>query len=185
MKVIVYTKPDDSVMVLWPSKRFVAECMAGVGRFSLPVFKPDGTYKKHPNGARVVVNVEAAAMPEEDVTTVLLAKDVPPGSRFVTVIEQEQLLQSRRFRDCWRWNGATYDVDMVLARTQRMTEIRAERDAKLDALDKEFMKALSTKQDTKAVVDKMQLLRDIPQSINLNSIQTAEELEAFQPEWPQ
>lgn len=115
----------------------------------------------------------------------ILEKDIPKGAQNITELDTSELPPSGTYDRAW-FQDATGKIstDMPAARLLKMVEIRRERNAKLDLLDKEFMKALSTKQDTKAITDKMQALRDIPQTIDLSGILTPEELEAFQPEWP-
>lgn len=94
--------------------------------------------------------------------------------------------ENKLFREAWRIAGTAVVVDMTVARVLKLAAIRRERNAKLDALDKEYMKALSTKQqDTKALEEKMQALRDIPQVVDLSVAKTPEELEAFEPAWPE
>lgn len=104
----------------------------------------------------------------------------------------EDLPRSRRFRNCWRSDGTgSVHVDMPLARGQRMNEIRAERGGRFAALDAEWMKA--TGQNNAARADAVetvrQQLRDIPNGLiadgTLEGIATPEELEAFDPEWPE
>ncbi len=96
-------------------------------------------------------------------------------------------LPGRRFRNCWRDDGSgRAAVDMPLAREQRLGEIRKERNARFPELDREWMKA--TGQGDKvlatAIEAARQTLRDIPQSIDLDAIATAEKLAAFEPKWP-
>ena len=96
-------------------------------------------------------------------------------------------LPGMRFFDSWRLNdGDDVQVDMPLARAQRMMEIRAERDRRFGPLDGDWMKATGQKNVTRAdaVESVRQQLRDVPQTVDLEGIATPEELEAFQPEWP-
>jgi len=80
---------------------------------------------------------------------------------------------------------------MPLARTQRMAEIRAERGRRFGPLDADWMKA--TGQGNAARADEIegvrQQFRDIPNGLiaegTVEGIATPEELEAFQPEWPE
>lgn len=99
---------------------------------------------------------------------------------------------SRRFRDCWRCDGADgVHVDMPLARGQRMAEIRRARNAKLAETDGPMLRA--QEQADTATVDglkaKRQALRDLPNQLEaagaLDAIATPEELEAFEPTWPE
>lgn len=94
----------------------------------------------------------------------------------------------RRFRNCWRCpDSEKVEVDMPLARAQRMAEIRAERDAKLHASDGPILR--EQEQGTKATVDalkaKRQALRDIPTTFDLEPITMPSALADFEPEWPE
>jgi hypothetical protein len=95
-------------------------------------------------------------------------------------------LPTRRFRNCWRVNGQTVEVDMPLARAQRMAEIRAERNRRLEASDGLMARAyeIGAQAEIEALKAKRQTLRDIPAVIDVGTISTPEELTAFQPEWP-
>ena len=106
-------------------------------------------------------------------------------------IKQRNELPSERFRNCWRDSGdGTVKEDMPLARAQRLAEIRAERDRRFPPLDNEWMKATGQGNKTRAaaVEGVRQQLRDIPNKLiadgSLEGIATPEELEAFDPEWP-
>ncbi len=94
---------------------------------------------------------------------------------------------SRYFRSCWRNDGrGAAHVDMPLARGQRMVEIRAQRNIRLDDSDKEWARLSEggTPEQQAAHSAYRQALRDLPQSIDLELLDTAEKLEAFQPAWP-
>jgi len=96
---------------------------------------------------------------------------------------------TRRFRGAWRQSGPTMPfVDMPLARTQRMNEIRAERTPRLEKSDVDLLRA----QETADVVTQNNLktyrqkLRDVPQvgQPNVDAITTPEALAAWEPTWP-
>ncbi len=98
------------------------------------------------------------------------------------------LPSSRRFRDCWRPAGRTVDVDMSLARGQRLAEVRADRDARLQAAD-----ALTLKTMDSAVTDDQdkvraykQALRDLPATVqaDLGAAATPDALASYEPAWP-
>lgn len=103
----------------------------------------------------------------------------------IHVVSTEIPWHQKRFHAAWRFTGKQVAVDMEVLRGIRMSEIRKERNVKLDALDKEYVKGLSTKQDVTALEVKMQALRDIPQTTDLSKIETPEALEAFNPAWPE
>ena len=96
-------------------------------------------------------------------------------------------LPSHRFFDSWRNDGTgKIHVDMPLARAQCMAKIRRDRDARFTPLDNEWMKATGQGDAAQAaqIEAVRQALREIPQKIDLGSIDTAEALEAFEPDWP-
>lgn len=97
-------------------------------------------------------------------------------------------LPTVHFHNCWRDDGTgKVVVDMPLARTQRLREIRTERDRRFAPLDNEWMKATGqgNKAEAEALEAKRQALRDIPQNIDLEAVTTPEALEAFEPNWPE
>jgi hypothetical protein len=73
---------------------------------------------------------------------------------------------------------------MPSAKTQRLEEIRAERNTKLDASDKEMAKATETNTKEQDWKTYRQALRDLPATVNMESVTTAAELAAFVPMWP-
>lgn len=101
-----------------------------------------------------------------------------------TVVDSAAIPQDRTFRAALRFDEATgFSVDLEQAKLIHMARIREARNKKLDALDKDWMRA--TGQDDKvqaaAIEAERQVLRDIPQTIDLDQAQTADELKAL---WP-
>lgn len=74
-------------------------------------------------------------------------------------------------------------ISMNDARAERMEEIRLKRNEKLKELDVEYMKADETQDLTlkSSIAQQKQILRDLPQTFDLNSATTIEELKAL---WP-
>lgn len=97
-------------------------------------------------------------------------------------------LPSRRFRACWRHDGKTVAVALDLARAQVLAEVRAERNAKLDASDKEAARLadIGTAEQQAALKEKRQALRDLPVTVtaDLAALDTAADLESYKPVWP-
>lgn len=96
-------------------------------------------------------------------------------------------LPDRRFRDCWRNGGSGgVAVDMPLARVQRLNEIRAERDRRLEKSDGLMARANETGSTAEiaAVKTSRQYLRDLPASFALEGIATPGDLALFEPDWP-
>ncbi len=79
------------------------------------------------------------------------------------------------FREAWVKQGKNCVVDMPKARAVHMDKIRIVRDEKLKALDIETLKGIDV-QAQKTV------LRDIPQTFNLSTLTTPEDLKAAWPE---
>ena len=101
---------------------------------------------------------------------------------------EESNLPTMHFRNCWRNAGdGTLPVNMPLASEQLMAEIRAERDKRLTATDAEKARLddVGTVAQQNALAAKRQALRDIPQGFDLDIITSPEELEVFEPEWPE
>lgn len=72
-------------------------------------------------------------------------------------------------------------VNMDKARKLHMQRIRNRRDEVLAQTDIEFMKLLSQGKDTSALTTLKQELRDLPQTLDLESAETPEQLKAM---WP-
>ena len=91
-----------------------------------------------------------------------------------------------KFRDYWRESAGNIVVDMLLARTQKMVEIRAERDKRLLETDAEWVELSSKGLSLTALNTKKQTLRDITISAQtaVNAETNANILETYQPIWP-
>ena len=89
----------------------------------------------------------------------------------------------RIFRNAWEHGGDKVNVNMNSAREIHLGRIRMARDKALALLDVETIKAAG-KGDSEAlaaVEAQKQVLRDIPQTIDLTKARTPEELKAI---WP-
>jgi len=145
---------------------------------------PDGSiWITHPADPNADINAIAAQVQAEipDLVTATRKPD-----QLVT-----ELPQSRRFRSCWRADGTGQPVvDMPLARTQRLAEIRTERNTRLDASDGLMARAneLGGGPEIAAWETYRQALRDLPNNLVFNSVldglTTTNELEAYEPTWP-
>ena len=97
-----------------------------------------------------------------------------------------------RVRDCWR-NDSTgkIQVDMPLARKQRMSEIRTERNNWLQTTDGLMARAneIGDSAEINSLKTMRQELRDLTNNIEtdgiFNSLTKPEELDGFQPDWPE
>ena len=93
-----------------------------------------------------------------------------------------EIPQERRYRNAWRDTGATIEHDMGHAREIHMDHIRKARNRAIVELDVPFMRALE-KGDMKEQRDigaRKQALRDLPQTFDLSSARTVDELP-----WPE
>lgn len=89
----------------------------------------------------------------------------------------------RTFREAWEHGGNKILVNMPRARDIHLGRIREARNKALADMDIETIKAMG-QGDNKALVDveaQKQVLRDIPQTIDLDQANTPEELRAI---WP-
>jgi hypothetical protein len=151
MKKFAYVDGENLVVCI-PNPEFVAELMR-----EKTVYAEDGTETVVPG------------MKEEEAYKFILAKDCPEGAQEIT-----EMPEDRYFREAWRIGYGIVSVDMEKARQVHMEVIRKERDKKLKALDVEQLKGVD-------VQGEKQTLRDIPQTFDLSTAQTPEELKAL---WP-
>ena len=71
------------------------------------------------------------------------AKVVPKDALHPKLLNEDDGPLNRRFRRCWRRDGDSVpSVDLPLARQQRMDEIRAERNRRLQESDHEYLKEI-------------------------------------------
>jgi hypothetical protein len=110
-----------------------------------------------------------------------------PDIEFIGAIEKKELPRGRNWRNQWRVVDGKVSVDMPLARKEKMRQIREERDKRLATTDGPWLRAQETRdiKEQQELGEKRQVLRQIPQNTDLESIKTPEELEAFEPEWPE
>lgn len=91
----------------------------------------------------------------------------------------------RTFRQAWTAGANPEDgvisVDMDKARDVWREKIRIVREDEFSKLDAEFMKALETGNEIKAIADRKKALRDAPADAAIEAAQTPEELKAVQP----
>lgn len=82
--------------------------------------------------------------------------DHPAGE--AELVELAEVPASRAFRDCWRAEASKAAVDMPLARTARLDQVRRVRDKELARLDVEQLRG----RDVDAT---KQALRDLPATV--------------------
>ena len=154
-KRIVYTRPDGGVSVVVPAPNFVAEF-------------PD----------------ETAAIAS------IRAKDVPVDATNVEVIEQAEIPTSRVFRNAWEKSGmGPPTVNMPKARIIKTDNIRVERDTRLEQADNDLKIAQDGNNGAEQarVRARREALRDLPITIqsDLDAITGPDELDAYEPIWPE
>lgn len=100
-------------------------------------------------------------------------KDVPEGLEYRIL---DKLPSDKDYRNAWVLNLETdaVEFDLEKAREIHMDKIREVRDAKLKILDIETLKGIDVQAEK-------QVLRDLPQTIDLSVAQTIEELKAIMP----
>ncbi len=97
-------------------------------------------------------------------------------------------LPSRAFRSCWRFNSGAVQINVNLARTQKINEIRAERNLRITESDKLILKYIDvgTAQQQADIRAYRQALRDLPTTVQteLAALTTPAQLAAYVPTWP-
>ena len=136
-----------------------------------------------PDG-HIVVDIPAAGVTLKDAAAKTEHNHLAAGR--TRLADHDGPFPSRIFRNCWRESAGKIGINMPLARIQRMAEIRAERDALLDESDKDKARLddVGTANQKQAMATYRQALRDLPASVDVESITTPEELEAFAPAMP-
>ena len=121
---------------------------------------------------------------EEDWIERVAVKAKPSGAIRHPDCNSEDL-PKRYFRSCWRYTNLKVDVDMPLARVQKMNEIREKRNKLLDDSDKEHLRlqAVGSAQEKQDMEIYRQFLRDVPSNIDLELIKDSDSLEVFEPIW--
>jgi len=96
--------------------------------------------------------------------------------------------QSRKFRNCWRWDSTKIETDLPMARAEIMAVTRTERNEKLIDSDGKQLKVNETgsAQDQTDWETHRQALRDLPATVqtDVDALTTAADLEAHAVTWP-
>lgn len=110
-------------------------------------------------------------------------KDVPEGVEY-EIVDTVTVPSDRTFRNAWEKGAGRVNVNMEKARGLWMGKIREARDAKLAALDIDYIKAdEENNQAQKAqIASEKARLRNIPQTFDLSKATTPEQLKALWPE---
>jgi hypothetical protein len=174
-KRIVFSRPDGGVSVIIPAPQYRRPG------------EDDGPFL-----ARVLArNQEVGHAPLEGCTVVDVADLPPPRLRkFLVVTPAGEVVETQRrlFRGCWRMAGGRPVEDEGLCRDRTLAEVRKERDARLDASDKDKARLddVGTPGQQQAHRQYRQALRDLPAVVAQQiAAMTPDELEAYQAPWPQ
>jgi len=120
---------------------------------------------------------------DQDVLDYIIKRSIPEGVEW-HVVPKDSIPEDRTFRNAWTHDSSAIFVDMVKARDLKMGDLRKVRNAKLKSLDVTFMLALEKgdSEATKEIATKKQELRDLPQTVSMEHIDTPEALKDFTPE---
>jgi len=172
MKKIVWQRVADEVLTVTPGNTIVYP----VG--SLIVTTAAGVPASGESEAMFLDGVALRALNADPrLATCIRLPNVEPAS-----------LPSRRFRNHWRLIGGQISPAVPLCRVERLKEIRAERDVRLDKSDrvKARLDDVGTAAQIAAYRVYRQALRDLPATVQADlSTLTPDQAEAYQPLWPQ
>ena len=119
---------------------------------------------------------------EEELLAACVERNVPAGAAY-RIVEASVIPTHRLFRNAWSDDGNDVIVNMSDARDIHMDDIRIDRDKALLELDITFMRAVedgdTDEQDAASTAK--QALRDIPETFDLSSASTPEQLTVL---WP-
>ena len=167
-KRIVFKRADGSVGVFCPSEYALAN-----------VVKPDGVYRTRPE--RLIYPGRNTPETEEELLERLKDRVVPEDVTESRIMDIADIPDDRYFRNAWKGvKKGKIDICRKKAEDIHMQHIRIKRNRALDKLDKEHMKYLGTPEE-ESIRKKKQVLRDIPQKLNLKS---AKSLSALKKLWP-
>jgi hypothetical protein len=184
-KHIVWTQPSNGlVAITYVFPAYIAQLRAG-GIKPSEAEKLLSCYEPGPLHDDLLAKLIGNGLTRAEAMVVAQQRSLPADAITPTIVAEADLPKDSTFSRAWRQKAdGLVEVDMVKARVIKMDLIRAERNLRLDEMDKEFSKALSTGADTAAIAAKMQTLRDIPQTTDLSDVRSAEDLKTFEPEWP-
>jgi hypothetical protein len=108
---------------------------------------------------------------------------VPADASSSRIVDATDLPADATFRDAWRDDGVSVQVDMEQAREIHLGRIRKSRNAALQGLDVDYMRALEQGDATaqQAIATEKQRLRDIPETFDITVHETPE---ALADAWP-
>ncbi len=114
-----------------------------------------------------------------DIDTIL--KQVGIKDAEVVEISPEDIPEDRYFRNALELKDSKLDFNIKKAEELHLKAIRHKRNEALEALDKEQLRLQSLDTDIEELKKKKQVLRDIPQTLDLSKAKTIEDLKKT---WP-
>jgi hypothetical protein len=124
-------------------------------------------------------------IPAEGVTYDQLLATIPTDATDLTPLEASHIPADRTYRDAWEIGANVVSVDMPKARVIHMSRLRVKRNERLKQLDTDYLKADEDNdgQQKTAIKAKKQQLRDMPQTYDLSTANTPEELKLMIPDY--
>lgn len=167
MRTITFVFEDDTKYLVLPDKPFTDEQL---GKLALEAIRK-----------QVVIKYLRIGIPK-------IIEDIRAEAQSIPwqIVNADSLPERRVFRGALKVENGVFRIDMDKARVIHMDRIRQKRNAKLADLDNLWMKAAATGKSfngTAAQIEaQRQTLRDIPQTFDLTTAQTPDELENLWPE---
>jgi hypothetical protein len=192
--------PDGSVARIRPiSRAFIVALLQPTIKAAVIACQPLGVKEPAVRAFRAEMTALTEVEVVRAVATLELARiaaayGVNPAQVAAPIVEEEigvldpANVVARRFQRCWRRVKDITTIDMPLARTQRINEVRIVRKPRLEKSDVDLLRAQETAnvimQD--ALKNYRQTLRDLPatEQPTIDAITTPEELALWEPKWP-
>lgn len=127
-------------------------------------------------------NLQIVSPASDDDAGVALAieKSVMPNTDKWFIVDHTDLPSDRYFRNAWTHSDGKPTIDIDKAKAIKLAAIRRDRNAALDATDKEVAKLTDQGADLTAIRTKRQALRDLPQTVKLDGL-SADDLKGLDP----
>lgn len=147
---------------------------------------------QRPDGSLVFREPAEPMLPGESeamyLDRIALANPKPGYTRLDTAGVDVTALPGRRFRDCWRWGSGGVQVNVPLARQQRLAEIAADGEPRMAKAHGKWIHAM-IKLDglkKKAIEDYCAALEQVQAKAqtDIAAITTPDTLAAYNPTWP-
>ncbi len=100
-------------------------------------------------------------------------------------ITRDVIPTDRYFRNAWKHENGSINVDMKKAREIHINQLRLMRNTKLEELDKSYMKAIERDDSIQKenIATMKQQLRDMPQTFDLSVYKTPDQLKSSKPDY--